>query len=193
MTNYNAAFFSERELAAMPFAAQGTNVLVDTSVRLIGIENISLGSNLRIDAGTIIVASGPVTIGSYVHIGVNCYLEGRGGIEIEDFSNISSYVSLHSVSDDPSGASLTNPMTPKRFKALHVAKIFLRRHSLIFTKSVLLPGTEVGEGAVIGAHSLARGTIPPWTINGGVPTHYIKDRKRDLIKLEMAMFKEQES
>ena len=135
--------------------------------------------------------TGPVTIGSWVHIAANCYLEGRGGIRIEDFANISSYVSLHSVSDDFSGASLTNPMTPDRFKHLQLGEIVLERHSLLGTKSTVLPGVRVGEGAVVGAHSLAKREIPAWTICVGTPASHLKERKRDILKLERRMLKEE--
>jgi galactoside O-acetyltransferase len=193
MTNYNAAFLAAQELAALPFAELGEDVSIDTSVRLIGIENIRIGSHVRIDAGTIIVASGPVSIGSRVHVAANCYLEGRAGIRIGDFANISSYVSVHSVSDDASGASLTNPMTPDRYKALDVGEVVLGRHSLVFTKSTLLPGTTLGEGAVIGAHSMVRGEVPAWTIHAGVPARHLKDRRRDLLALEQALLRELKS
>lgn len=191
MTNYNATFLTDEELATLPFAARGKNVLIDSTVHLIGVENISIGNNVRIDAGTIIVATGPVAIGSRVHIAANCYLEGKGGIRIADFANISSYVSMHSVSDDPSGASLTNPMTPEKYKTLEMGEIVVGRHALIFAKSTILPGTLIDEGAVIGAHSLVRGTIPPWTVHAGVPSRYIKDRSRDLLALEAALLLEE--
>ena len=184
MTDYNARFLSATELAGLPFRACGKDVLIDSSVRLIGVENILLGDRVRIDAGTIIIATGPVTIGSWVHIAANCYLEGRGGITIGDFANISSYVSLHSVSDDFSGASLTNPMTPERFKRLQLGEIVLERHALLGTKSTVLPGVRVGEGGVLGAHSMTRGDISAFTIHAGVPARRVKDRRRDLLELE---------
>lgn len=184
MSDYNVRFLTAAELSELPFWRCGSGVLVDSSVRLIGVENIALGDKVRIDAGTIIIATGPVTIGSWVHIAANCYLEGRGGIRIEDFANVSSYVSLHSVSDDFSGRSLTNPMTPERFKHLHLGEIVLERHSLLGTKSTVLPGVRVGEGGVLGAHGMARDDIPPFTICAGVPARRIKDRRRDLLELE---------
>lgn len=190
MTSYNATWLTRAELEAMPFASLGEDVLIDSSVRLIGIENICLGNHVRIDAGTIIVASGHVRIGSRVHIAAFCYLEGRGGIRIDDFANISSYVSIHSVSDDPSGASLTNPMTPEHFKTLHLSQVIVERHGLVFVKATLLPGTRVGEGAVVGAHSLARGDLPAWTICAGTPARPLKERRRDLLALERRLLEE---
>lgn len=187
MTNYNAQFLGQEALARMPFAACGKHVLIDGSVRLISIENISIGSHVRIDAGTIIIASGPIRIDDYVHVAANCYLEGRGGIHLHDFVNISSYVSLHSVSDDFSGHSLTNPMTPEAFKTMKIGAIVFERHAAIGVKGTVLPGVTVGEGAVIGAHSMARHPVAPWTIEAGVPSRFVRERSRDLLALEERM------
>lgn len=184
MITHNAQFLDRAALDRLPFAALGDNVLIDSSVRLIGVENIRIGSRVRIDAGTIIIATGPVSIGDRVHIAANCYLEGRGGIELHDFANISSYVSLHSVSDDFSGRSLTNPMTPEALKHLSIGPIVFQRHAAIGVKATVLPGVIVGEGAVVGAHSMARKSLEPWTIHAGVPARFVRARSRELLALE---------
>ena len=189
MTNFNADFLDRETLERLPFATCGENVLVDSSVRLIGIENIRIGNHVRIDAGTIIIASGPVRIDDRVHIAANCYLEGRGGIHLCDFVNISSYVSLHSVSDDFSGRSLTNPMTPEAFKRLQIGQITFERHAAIGVKGTVLPGVTIGEGGVVGAHSLVREMIAPWTIHAGVPARFIRERSQDLLALEIEMLR----
>lgn len=192
LTNYNARYLTEPEIKRLAFAYCGSNTLIDSSVRIIGLENLSLGSNVRIDAGAIIIASGQIRIGSRVHIGANCYLEGRGGIFIEDFANISSFVSVHTVSDDASGSSLTNPTIPEKFKSLSIGEVIIRRHALLFTKCTILPGTVVDEGAVIGAHSLVGGRVRPWSVYAGVPARFKKDRKRDLLALERELLGEEQ-
>ena len=193
MKSYNARFLSDEELSALPFAAIGENVLIDSSVRLIGIENISLGSHVRIDAGTIIIATGAVAIGSRVHIAANCYLEGKSGIRIADFGNLSGFVSLYSVSDDYSGASLTSPMIPERFKTIQYGQIILEKHAIVGTKATVLPGVIIGEGAAVGAHALVVKHVPAWTIYGGIPARYIKQRKRELLDLERALMSDDQA
>lgn len=191
MINHNATWLTRDELEALPFAELGEDVFIDSSVSFVGVENMRIGNRVRIDAQTIIIASGPVRIGSRVHIAAFCYFEGRGGIIIEDFANISSYVGIHSVSDDPSGGSMTNPMIPERFKNLDQGEIVVGRHSIIYTKATLLPGACVGEGAVIGAYSLVKGDIPPWTIFAGVPARYRKERSRDLLVQEYQLLSDE--
>lgn len=47
--------------------------------------------------------------------------------------------------------------------------------------SVIFPNVTIGEGSVIGAMSLVKKSIEPWTINAGVPAKRIKDRSKGLL------------
>jgi acetyltransferase-like isoleucine patch superfamily enzyme len=118
-----------------------------------------------------------------VHIAAFCYLQGCGGISIGDYANISCYVGIHSVSDDASGNSLTNPMIPEKLKMLNKEKVIIDSHAIIFAKASIMPGTRMFEGAVLGAHSLAKADIPAWHIFGGVPARFLRERARSLLEL----------
>lgn len=41
--------------------------------------------------------------------------------------------------------------------------------------TIVMPGVEIGEGAVIGAHSVVTKNIPAWTIAAGSPAKVIKE------------------
>lgn len=43
-------------------------------------------------------------------------------------------------------------------------------------RALVLPGTSIGDGAVIGAHAVARGTIPPYAIVAGNPGQVLRYR-----------------
>ena len=47
----------------------------------------------------------------------------------------------------------------------------------IGTKATVLRGTTIGNGSVLGAHSLVRGEVPPFSVMGGVPARVLKDRR----------------
>ena len=66
----------------------------------------------------------------------------------------------------------------------------MERHAIVFVKTSLLPGTRLGEGAVVGAHSLVKGEIPAWTICAGTPARPVKERRRDLLLLERRLLEE---
>jgi maltose O-acetyltransferase len=45
----------------------------------------------------------------------------------------------------------------------------------IGTGAVILPDVVIGEGAVVGANAVVTGSVPPFTVVGGVPAVKIKD------------------
>ena len=46
----------------MPFRKIGDGVLIDKTVNVVGLENVSIGNNVRVDAFSMIVATGQVEI-----------------------------------------------------------------------------------------------------------------------------------
>ena len=44
-------------------------------------------------------------------------------------------------------------------------------------RTIVLPGLNIGDGAIIGAGSVVTKNIPAYTVWGGVPARFIKDRK----------------
>ncbi len=46
----------------------------------------------------------------------------------------------------------------------------------------IMPGVELGEGAVVGAHSLAMKSCLPWSIYFGVPAERLKARSQKLLE-----------
>ena len=187
MTNYGRQFLDDAEVAQIPFASIGKNVLIHSRVNLINVESIHLGHNVRIDADVTITANRPVRIGSHVHVGAQCYLAGAAGIIMEDFSGLSQGVKIYSVSDDYSGEHLTNPTVPVEYLKNNVGQVTLRRHVIVGSGSVILPGVEVAEGCSVGALSLVRSTTEPWGIYAGVPATRRRERSRNLLQAEKSL------
>jgi acetyltransferase-like isoleucine patch superfamily enzyme len=52
--------------------------------------------------------------------------------------------------------------------------IVLRKGCLIGMNSVIMPGVEIGEGAIVGTCSLVTKDVPAWTIVAGSPAKVIK-------------------
>lgn len=167
----------------MGFKSVGENVAISTKASFYGVENISIGNHIRIDDFCIL--SGNITIGNYVHVAAySALFGGREGIEIRDFANISSRVTVYALTDDYSGETMTSPLIPEQYKNVTYAKVQIGRHVIIGASSVVLPGAVLNEGASFGAFSLIKGNIEGWTMNAGIPCKTIKPRKKDLLELE---------
>jgi acetyltransferase-like isoleucine patch superfamily enzyme len=55
----------------------------------------------------------------------------------------------------------------------------IRRFAVIGTGAVLLPGVEIGTGAMVAAGAVVTRNVAPWTVVAGVPAHYLKDIPTD--------------
>lgn len=175
-------FLSEEQLSKIGFKGYGTNVLISDKCSIYGASEIELGSNIRIDDFCIL--SGKIFIGSFVHIACHTSLIGRGGIWIGDYVGISGHCAVYSSSDDFSGNFLTNPMVDEKYTNVKHDGVVMMKHSLVGAGCIILPGAYLREGAAIGAQSLVKGWVGEYTINGGNPLKFIKNRERNLVTLE---------
>ena len=179
------ALLSYADINAMGFLFVGDNVQISSNASFYNASHISIGSNVRIDDFCVVAAGiGGVFIGNFVHIAVGSSLMGTGKISLSDYSGISSRVSIYSSSDDYSGASMTNPMIPIKYTNVVHADVFLGRHVIVGSGSVILPGVTLEEGVAVGALSLVNRNCEAFGIYAGNPARRIKERKRDLLELE---------
>jgi len=111
-----------------------------------------------------------ITIGRYCTIGDSSFLDGRSGLMIGDCVNFGSHVSIytrqHDV-DSPDFAEVGAPVT-------------IGDYAWVSSHSIVLPGVTIGEGAVVAAGSVVTKDVAPYTLVGGNPARYIRDRSRDL-------------
>jgi len=109
------------------FGHCGENVRIDSSVRLIGPQNIYIGSNVRIDSWCFLAAGHKIVIGNNVHIANSTHLAGGGAeIYIADFCGISARVNIFTATDDYTDGWLTNPTIPDEYKNVKTGKVELQ-------------------------------------------------------------------
>jgi len=179
------SFQSPDALREMGFLSVGENVRVSTKASIYGASRISLGARSRIDDFCVLSAGeGGIQVGRNVHIAVMCSLIGKGRIELQDFCNLSSRVSIYSSSDDYSGESMTNPTVPEAFTQVDHRPVVLERHVIVGSGSVILPGVTIGEGTAVGALCLVAKDLEPFAIYAGSPLERIKARNQRLLELE---------
>ena len=182
---FNPGYYNSSELRSMGFGKVGENVSIGKNCVIIGLGNIYLGNNVRIDGMTVIAAnSGRLDIGDYVHVGGGCHLVCAGSIILEDFCGLSQGVCVYSATDDYTGTTLTNPMVPKDFTNVTSAPVTFRRHVIVGSGSVVLPGVEVAEGSSVGALSLVTKSLRSWGVYAGTPVRRLHDRSKALLELE---------
>lgn len=177
------SFYSMEELKDMGFKSIGADLSISKKASFYGVENISIGSHVRIDDFCIL--SGEISIGDYIHIAAYSALYGSdAGIQINEFANISSRVCIYAVTGDYSGESMTSPMIPDEYKNLQKAPVYIGRHAIIGSGSVILPGSEIGEGCAVGSLSLIKNALDAWWIYAGIPAKKLKERSKGLLEKE---------
>lgn len=185
-----SSFYSEDELIKLGFAKIGTNVLISKKASIYGIKNIKIGSNVRVD--DFCVLSGNIELGNYVHIATATLLFGGSiGIELEDYTAISSRSALYAESDDYTGVAMTNPMVPDKYRNILQGRICLKKHSIVGTACTIMPGVILEEGTAIGAMSLVNKSTEPWGIYFGIPCKRMRDRNSDALDLSLDFEKNQ--
>lgn len=158
-------------------------VLLSRKASIYNPQDISIGSNVRIDDFCIL--SGKIDIGNYVHISAYSALYGGGkGIYINDYVGISSRVTIYALSDDYSGACLTNPMISNEYRKVIEGPVIIEKHVIIGSTSVVLPNVTLKEGSAFGSLSFINHDSQEYSINVGIPFKKIKNRNKDIIKLE---------
>lgn len=179
---------SQEEITSMGFSSVGKNVQISDKASFYGISRIKIGNNVRIDDFCVLSAGmGGIEIGNHIHIAIGVSLIGAGKIVIKDFANLSSRVSLYSSNDDYSGEYLTNPTVPSEFTNVTHADVYIGKHVIVGSGSVILPGVTLHDGVAVGALSLVNKDCQEFSIYIGVPAKKIKNRKRDLLKLEKTL------
>lgn len=188
-----SSFYTEEELRRIGFKSFGKNVLISKKASIYGAENITIGNNVRIDDFCIL--SGKINIENYIHISAHTSLfAGNVGINIEDFAGISSRCAVYAITDDYSGNFMTNPMTSDKYRNVISSKIIIKRHSIVGSGSTIVPNGEneliIDEGSAIGAMSFVKKSTLAWNIYIGIPARIVKQRNKNILKLEKQFLEE---
>jgi len=171
------------------FRSVGMEVRIYPSARIVGAEYLHIGDHVIIDDFVFIQATSPSVIGNYVHIAAFASITGGGPFVLEDFAGLSSGVRLLTGSEDFLGGGLTNPTIPPSYRAVRRSRAWVQAHAIIGANSVILPGVTVGTGAAVGALSLVRRDVEPWSVVAGSPARRIGRRPADtLLAMEQSLY-----
>lgn len=106
-------------------------------------------------------------VGQYVAFGprVECYNVAKVSIG-----------SMVTVSQDAYLCAASHDITSIN-KPLKTAPIQIGDYAWICARSIVMPDVQIGKGAVIAAGAIVTKDVEPWTVVGGNPAKYIKNRE----------------
>jgi acetyltransferase-like isoleucine patch superfamily enzyme len=165
----------------LPFRKIGKDVLVWGKAQIISPEVITVGDSVIIDDFVFLMGGQETILGSFIHIGAFSSLSGGGRLIMEDFSGLSGGTHVYTGNEHYLGGSLTNPAVPPPYRVPIRSFVHLKKHSIVGANSTIFPGVTIGEGAVIGAHSLVTKDCDPWTIYVGNPARPLRKRPQERI------------
>jgi galactoside O-acetyltransferase len=179
------SFLNSIELFNIGFKNIGTNVKISRFARINNPSNIIIGNNVRIDDFSLLSSgSEPFIIDNYIHIATGVYIWGQKGIHIKSYSNISSGTKIYTQSDSYCGNYLIGPTVDNKYRKVYGSPLNIEKHVIIGAGSVILPGAVLNEGVAIGSNSLVYKECKPWSIYGGSPVKFLKERSRACLELE---------
>jgi len=109
-----------------------------------------------------------ITIGANVAINSNTYINGVGGVEIQDYVLIGSNVTISS------GKHPIDGRYPEVIERQVIPqKIIICKGVWIGSGAVIMPGITLGVGSIIGANAIVTKDTDPYSINAGSPSSCI--------------------
>ncbi|WP_052494654.1 acyltransferase [Cupriavidus basilensis] len=126
----------------------------------------------RVSSSAKILSERDLVIGDHCWIGPHCLIDASGGVEIGEGVQISSLNAVLSHSSHVSirllGRHFISTPTPQRTGFIQ-APVAIGDFTFVGSGAIILPGTRIGKGCVIGAGSVVRGEIPDHSVVVGNP------------------------
>jgi len=132
-------------------------------------DSVLFGHNTTIREDTV--------IGARTTIGTNVVVDGSCKIGEHVSVQTGAYVCPHSVIEDAVFLGPHVVLADDKYVTQRKTKLIgptIRRGASVGANALLMPGVEIGAGAVIGAYSLVMHDVPPRTIYAGVPASRLK-------------------
>lgn len=171
---------TEKGLLGLP--SRSERVRIFPSAKIIVDENsFTIGHDVIIDDNVWMILGVGSSIGSYTHIAVAASVQGNGRFVMGDFCSVAAGARLYTAGDDLKGGALVNPCVPTKYRNAYRAPLIMEKHSIVATNAVVMAGTIIGEGAVVGACSYVKpkSVLEAWAIYAGAPARKIGERNRD--------------
>ena len=128
---------------------------------------IKIGPKTVIHTGARFFTPTNIGVGEGTIIGHRSFLDGRGKICIGNHTDIASEVMIYTSEHDISSQAMS-PIEEK---------VNIGDFVFIGPRAIILPGTNIGNGAIVAAGAVVTKDVPSGKIFGGVPAKEIGERK----------------
>ena len=158
------------------FKEIGEDVYIHDDVLIKHENKCTIGNHVAIDKGC--KFSTVMEIGDYIHIAPDVVTIGgnKTKVILKDFSFVAAGTKIVCGSEDYTGKGLVGPTIPVEYRELIFNDVTFEKYSGCGVNCSIMPGVTFGEGAILGANSLAVKNLEPWTIYVGSPAKPIKKR-----------------
>lgn len=131
------------------------------------LSGVRIGSGSRIHMWCNFYNPKGITIGEDTILGDHAFLDGRGKLTIGSHVAIASSVMIYNSQHD---------IDSQDFHAIE-KEVMIEDYVFIGPRSIILPGVKIGKGAVVAAGAVVRDDVKEFTVVGGVPARFIRERK----------------
>ena len=160
--------------APWEYEAYGGDITIHQPCVILKPEAIALGGRVRIDSFTKVNGGEGVTLGEGVHVSSFCEINaGAGTVIMGKGSGCASHTVICGGMTDMAMLA-TTPQDGNVAKRMTTT---IGEYVLIFAHAVILPGVNIGTGAVIAAGAVVTKDVPPFEVWGGVPARKIGHRE----------------
>lgn len=136
---------------------------------------VTIGNDFK--TGHNVVIREDTVIGDDVLVGTNSVIDGTTKIGSHVSIQSMVYIPTNSIIEDNvfigPNAVFTNDKYPVRMKVELIGPI-LRKGATIGANATVLPGIEIGEGAIVAAGAVVTKNVPAWRVAVGSPARAIK-------------------
>lgn len=131
------------------------------------------GRRFRLQSGTMISFTANIEVGDDVALGYCVWMQGYGGIVLEDEAGIGPFSVLASIVHLREGGSYRSG-GPKSKLLVASKPIVLKKRSLLLSHVVVVPGVTIGEEATVAAGAVVTKDVPDRAVVGGVPARPLR-------------------
>lgn len=154
----------------LPHYALGRTWKISKYIRIICCKMLFDKCGKNVDVGRKIKFSSKIKLGNNSGIGDNCYIQGKVtiGCDVMMAPNVALIAANH---------NYTRTDIPMNLQGEIEKEIVIENDVWIGYGAIILPGVNIGQGAVIAAGSVVTKDVPSYSVVAGVPAVVIKNRK----------------